>query len=121
MKNIWTIHKFIASTAIIVASILTAHSIPAAERYSVQGMVLKVDRPQKSFLVSHDSIPGFMQAMTMPFDVRDVKELDGLAPGVMVEFTLVVDRNFRLCRKASSSSLHDRRTRPPHRATVETG
>ena len=93
MKNIWTSHKFIASTAVIVASILTAHSILAAERYSVQGMVLKVDRPQKSFLVSHDSIPGFMQAMTMPFDVRDVKELNGLAPGAMVEFTLVVDRN----------------------------
>ncbi|HTG75190.1 MAG TPA: SCO family protein [Terriglobia bacterium] len=93
MKNIWTIHKFIVSTAIIVASILTGHSILAAERYSVQGMVLKVDRSQKSFLVSHDSIPGFMQAMTMPFDVRDIKELNGLAPGTLVEFTLVVDRN----------------------------
>ena len=93
MKNIRTVHKFIASTAVIVASILAAHSILAAERYSVQGMVLKVDRSQKSFLVSHDSIPGFMQAMTMPFDVRDVKELNGLAPGAMVEFTLVVDRN----------------------------
>ena len=93
MKNIRTIHKFIASTAVIVASILTAHSILAAERYSVQGMVLKVDRSQKSFLVSHDSIPGFMQAMTMLFDVRDVKELNGLTPGAMVEFMLVVDRN----------------------------
>jgi protein SCO1/2 len=31
--------------------------------------------------------------MTMPFDVRDVKELNGLAPGAMVEFILIVDRN----------------------------
>ena len=93
MTNIRTIHRFVVSTGVLVASILVAHSIQAAERYLVQGMVLQVDRSQKSFLVSHDSIPGFMQAMTMPFDVRDVKELNGLAPGSMVEFTLIVDRN----------------------------
>jgi protein SCO1/2 len=76
-----------------------AHSILAAERYSVQGMVLRVDRSQKSFLISHDSIPGFMQAMTMPFDVRDVKELDGMIPGAMVEFTLVVNRDSAYAEK----------------------
>src|SRR4029434_8503860 len=86
-------HKIHRQSPGIVASILTAHSILAAERYSLQGMVLKVDRSKNNFLVSHDSIPGFMQAMTMPFDVRDVKELNGLAPGDMVEFTLVVDRS----------------------------
>ena len=32
-----------------------------------------------------------MRAMTMPFEVRQAKDLDGLAPGAMVEFTLVVD------------------------------
>ena len=29
--------------------------------------------------------------MTMPFDVHDSTELDGLVPGAMVDFTLVVD------------------------------
>ena len=55
-------------------------------------MVLKVDPPHKTFVVSCQPIPGFMSAMTMPFDVRSAKDLDGLAPGTMVEFTLVVDR-----------------------------
>jgi protein SCO1 len=32
-----------------------------------------------------------MDAMTMPFDVHDAKELDGLAPGMIVAFTLVVE------------------------------
>jgi protein SCO1/2 len=99
MKGLRNSHKFIASTGVLVASLLAAHLILAAERYSVQGMVLKVDRSQKSFLVSHDSIPGFMQAMTMPFEVRDAKELNGLAPGAMVEFTLVVDRNSAYAEK----------------------
>ena len=32
-----------------------------------------------------------MAAMTMPFDVRDTKELDGVVAGMTVEFTLVMD------------------------------
>jgi protein SCO1/2 len=34
-----------------------------------------------------------MDAMTMPFDVRKAKELDGLAPGMIVDFTLVVEHD----------------------------
>ena len=32
-----------------------------------------------------------MEAMAMPFSVNDVKELDNLAPGTTIEFTLIVD------------------------------
>jgi protein SCO1/2 len=56
-------------------------------------MVLKVDAAHKTLVVSCQSIPGFMEAMTMPFDVREPKELEGLAPGMIVEFTLVVDKD----------------------------
>ena len=35
--------------------------------------------------------PGLMEAMAMPFDVRDPEELSALAPGTMIEFTLVVN------------------------------
>lgn len=63
----------------------------ARQQYAATGMVLKVDQSHKSFLVSCDVIPGFMEAMTMPFDVHDAKELAGLFPGMMVSFTLVVD------------------------------
>jgi hypothetical protein len=33
-----------------------------------------------------------MDAMIMPISVRDSKTLAGLAPGVMVDFTLVVEK-----------------------------
>ncbi len=77
---------------VLLATVLFL-SLPlsAAQTYAARGMVLKVDRPHKSLLLSCDSIPGFMDAMTMPFDVRDAKELDALAPGMMVEFSLIVD------------------------------
>jgi protein SCO1 len=62
-----------------------------ATQYAATGMVLKVDRAHKAFVVSCQSIPGFMDAMTMPFDVHEEKELEGLAPGTIVDFMLVVD------------------------------
>ena len=77
---------------LMAALVLASGSSWAAQQYSASGMVLKVDKLHKTFVASCQPIPGFMEAMTMPFDVREPKELDGVVPGAMVEFTLVVDR-----------------------------
>jgi protein SCO1/2 len=53
-------------------------------------MILKIDRPHRSFVASCKEIPGYMEAMAMPIPVHDAKLLDGLQPGTMVDFTLVV-------------------------------
>jgi protein SCO1/2 len=76
---------------IISAILWMALSASAAQQYSATGMVLKVDRAHNSFTASCQEIPGFMAAMTMPFDVHQPDELNGLAPGTVVDFTLVVD------------------------------
>ena len=55
----------------------------------LRGMVLKVDASRRSFVISHESIPGVMDAMTMALDVGAPNELDGVTAGSMVEFTLV--------------------------------
>jgi protein SCO1/2 len=64
-----------------------------AEQYPVTGMVMKIDRARSVFVVSHDSIPGLMGPMMMPFPVEDPAELDALVPGTNVEFTLVVGKD----------------------------
>ena len=74
----------------VPALLLVANFAWADQQYFVTGMVLKVDRPHKTFVVSCESIPGYMAAMTMPFDVREPKDLEGIVPGMTVEFTLVV-------------------------------
>ena len=76
---------------IISAILWMALSASAAQQYSATGMVLKVDRAHNSFTASCQEIPGFMAAMTMPFDVHEPEELNGLTPGTVVDFTLVVD------------------------------
>jgi len=60
------------------------------KRYSVRGMVLRVDPAARTFTVSHEAIDGLMSAMIMPFEVRDARDLAPLGPGALVEFTLVV-------------------------------
>jgi protein SCO1/2 len=70
--------------------LLTAAACAAAKSYSATGLVLRVDRKDKTIVISHDAIPGYMNAMAMTFPVHDGKSLEGLQPGTMVEFTLVV-------------------------------
>jgi protein SCO1/2 len=85
-----TLLKHAAALATVL--MLVGDSAMLAQEFRVVGMVLEVDRPQQTFVVSHERIPGLMEAMTMPFRVRDPRELDSLIRGAMVEFTLVVGK-----------------------------
>ena len=72
---------------LLCASIVGAQ----ARQYPVTGMVVSVNAGARTFTASVQAIPNYMQAMTMPFEVRQASELQGLGPGVVVAFTLVVD------------------------------
>ena len=77
--------------AIIVCALMFASAGVGADKdYTVKGMVVRVDAAKGSFVVSHDKIVGLMDSMIMPFDVKDAKELAGVVPGAVVEFTLTV-------------------------------
>jgi protein SCO1/2 len=65
----------------------------AAKRYSVTGIVLRVDKEHRRFSASIAAIPGYMDEMSMPFSVRDAKELETLQPGAYIEFILLVDKD----------------------------
>ena len=75
----------------VLLSMFVGRSLGAADReYAVTGMVISVDPAGKWFGVSHERIADFMDAMTMPFEVRQREDLQGVVPGAIVEFTLVV-------------------------------
>jgi protein SCO1 len=86
------VRGFVTNVAVGVALITTllAGAVYAQKDYTVKGMVLRVDAAKGSFIVSHEKIVGLMDSMTMPFDVRDPKDLQGVVPGAVVEFTLTV-------------------------------
>jgi protein SCO1/2 len=78
------------SALLLLTVILVSSHAFALDRYSGRGLVLAVDA--KTITISHDRIPGFMEAMVMRFDVRIPKLLQGIQPGQQVYFRLVVDK-----------------------------
>ena len=56
----------------------------------VRGVVKKIEPAEKSITIQHEEIPRYMAAMTMPFKVKDAKELEGLQVGDTIWFRLWV-------------------------------
>jgi Cu/Ag efflux protein CusF len=79
-----------------------------AKRYSVTGRVVSIDKPAHSVSVDGAEIPGFMAAMTMPYQVKDASVLDKLSPGDQIKAEIVMGddgaylENIVLAQKASS-------------------
>jgi len=73
----------------VVLVIACSQRTPAKE-YPLHGQVIAIRPSEQELVVKHDDIEGFMPAMTMPYRVKDRRVLEGLAPGDVVDATLVV-------------------------------
>jgi protein SCO1/2 len=62
-----------------------------ARHYRAQGIVLAVDRSHQTVTISHRAIPGYMDAMAMPFHAGASERLEQLSPGSRIEFQLKID------------------------------
>lgn len=60
------------------------------QAYQVQGEVREVKQDGRTVVIRHDEIRNYMEAMTMPFRVRDTNELAGLKAGDQISFRLRV-------------------------------
>ena len=58
--------------------------------YQVKGVIKEVSADHKQARIEHENIPGYMEAMTMMFDVKDTNELKGLQPNDQVAFRMIV-------------------------------
>ena len=78
---------------LVAAAFLVSNGVIRAVEtrdFTVRGVVRET-RPAKSQLVvKHEEIPGYMDAMTMPFQVRDAKILDSVKAGDAITFQLHV-------------------------------
>jgi protein SCO1/2 len=60
------------------------------QTFAVNGVVKELEPDGKTAVIQHEAISNYMAAMTMPFEVRDPKELRGLKAGDAISFHLVV-------------------------------
>lgn len=63
---------------------------PVGKRYELKGTVVSVDKAHSSAVISHEEIKGYMEAMTMSYDLKDAWPLDVMKPGDQIQATLVV-------------------------------
>jgi len=78
---------------ILISTFMSAcrqRPIEPEQRYQIKGTVVSVDKRGATVTISHEEIPGYMEAMAMPFKLKDERFLSGMAEGDRVQATLVV-------------------------------
>lgn len=60
--------------------------------FEFSGKVISVNKTERRVIVQHNAIPGFMDAMTMGFALRDTSYFDILQPGDDLSAKLVVEQ-----------------------------
>jgi protein SCO1/2 len=78
---------------VVCAAIIGCSAPPKpvnAREFPLTGEVLSFKPDRSEVRIKHDEVKGFMDAMTMWFNVKNPRLLDGLAPGDLVRATLVI-------------------------------
>src|SRR5258707_806278 len=70
-----------------------------AKHSRAEGLVLRADPAQRTLVISHRPIDGFMPAMTMSFPVAVHENLAALKPGARIDFDLRVSKNGSQARR----------------------
>ena len=93
----------LASTLLAVAVVAGCHSSskpetqgPAASSfkvYKLRGKVVSTNPGTGEVTVNHEAIPGFMEAMTMPYKLKDPSILSELHPGDTITADVLVSQN----------------------------
>jgi protein SCO1/2 len=65
----------------------------SGKRHHLTGRVVSVDKPNHSINVDGDEIPGFMAAMTMPYQVKESSVFDKVAPGDRIQAEIALEND----------------------------
>jgi protein SCO1/2 len=94
MRRETSVVLFVAASVAIFLTGCRSESQPEqVQRHQLRGEVVAVDQDRHQVTLAHEKIEGFMDAMTMPFNVKDEWAIPLLAPGKRVQATLVVQGN----------------------------
>lgn len=92
MISIRAIISSVLFSLVVVTTTSCGNGISSnAKRFELHGKVVSVQPEDKQVTVTHDQIPGYMDAMTMPFSVRNTSLLSEMKAGDEITASLVVD------------------------------
>jgi len=78
------------SVASPAAATEPAPPVTKIQTFQVRGVVREIQEGGKVAVIRHEEIPGYMAAMTMPFDVKAPAEMAEVKPGDQVSFRMTV-------------------------------
>ena len=61
--------------------------------YNVVGVVIDINENENSIVIDHDSIPGFMMPMVMPFNIKYINAIKDINPNDSVNFKFTITQN----------------------------
>lgn len=64
-----------------------------AKHYPFKGKVVSIDKAAKKATIDHDAVPGYMEAMTMDFPIKEDWVWNDLTPGSEIRADLVVSKD----------------------------
>jgi protein SCO1 len=94
-------HVCAARLILVFFALAATASRPASaeQRHPMRGVVVRADPAAKTMVVSTEKVPGFMDAMVMPFTVRSSDTLKDVKPGATVEFDFIVNGRVSFAEK----------------------
>jgi protein SCO1/2 len=69
------------------------NSVPQFKVYKLRGKVVSTDAAKGEVTLNHEAIPGFMEAMTMPYKLKDASILSELHPGDVITADVLVSQD----------------------------
>jgi protein SCO1/2 len=83
------------SSLVLLVACNSSPKTASAERtqYPLKGKVLSIDKPNASMVVDGEKIPGFMEAMAMPYRVKNANDLDAVAVGDSIAANIVKEND----------------------------
>ena len=97
------IRRLFACVLFAVVVLAGCHSAPKADDgqsaiqnfkvYKLRGKVVATDHAKGEVTLNHDTIPGFMSAMTMPYKLKDENILSELHPGDVITADVLVSQD----------------------------
>jgi protein SCO1 len=81
---------FLALFPIAICALASCHSSPPAKHYKLEGTIVSVDPGTHQAVIDAKEIPGFMDAMAMPYTIPDSRVIALLKPGDQITADLVV-------------------------------
>jgi protein SCO1/2 len=85
--------KLGAISMLVVCMVLAGCREVPHRTFEIKGKIVSVSRETGQVTVAHEKIEGYMDAMTMPFNVKDKQAFSFMAPGQKLEATLVVQKD----------------------------